>query len=389
MGASASLATGLGIGVGYGALSEYARLGMLTVKWKLLPRDMKQDLLARALQGILDAEKDKVSGLSTKGAVDVIHDFLDYTIDLAWAIDEGIASQMFVQMIQQSIAYAIHLSHAGSIGTIANVYSGSGSLSPARAQAITEAVNEFDRLTRGFLDASTGHNIPTTAFEVVRGANARLDDYLRRVMIDSESLLGEWNDLALGYYRRYTTLAHTRYANAITMKEDVVTRAYGTLEQIGNEHLKRINELIDTLDGAYNWYTAEFLAYEELSEIAVRVELERQASEKVYDEYKGTVDDAIDSALVNWDSKVTQAFDDLTDMETEWKNLVISLMSPMFDDCFALVNTLIDICYNAIEDVCAYRNIGVPLSVESREEYEHGAYVGVSLTTLGCGMWLD
>jgi len=365
------LLTGMGVGVGYGVLSEYARLGLLWAKWKLIPTDWKRDAIASTLQNILNVEHDKVSGLSTKGAVDVISNFIDKTIDLAWMCDESIAIQMFIQMIQQSIAYAIHASHAGSIGTIANVYSGSQSLSVARAQAISEGMNEFDRKTRAFLDASVGANIPTLTSEVVKGVNARLEDYLRRIIADGESLIGDWNDLVMGYYRRYTTLAHQRYQNAITMKEDVVTRAYSLLETIGHEHLRRINELSDTLDGAYNWYSAGLISISELSEMALRIDLERQASELVYDEYKTSVLSGITDALVNWDSKITQAYGDLTDMETEWRALILNALAPVINDVTFFVDSVVTLANQAIEDVSAYRNIEPALRIVSTGTFEH------------------
>lgn len=356
-GVGGQLLTGIGVGVGYGVLSEYARLGLRTAIWKLLPTDWKRDTIAQILQNILTAEHDKVSGLSTKGAVDTIIGFIDGTINFAWMVDEGIAVQMFVQMIQQSIAYAIHASHAGAIGTIGNVYSGSASLSMARAQAVNEGVSEIDRKTRGFINASVGLNIPSLSAEVVKGVNTRLDDYVRRIVEDSQSLIGEWNDLLLTYYRRYTTLAHQRYQNAITMKEDATTRAYSLLETVGHEHLRRINELTDTLDGAYNWYSAGLMSDTELSEIALRTELERQASEVVYDEYKQAILSSISGTLVNWDSKVTTAYDDLTDMEEEWRALAVNVLAPIINDCIDFVDQLVLIASETIEDVCAYRNV--------------------------------
>jgi hypothetical protein len=370
------LATGLGVGVGYGALSQYASLAMLTAKWKCIPRGFKIDALSATLQTIIDAEKDRVSGLSTKGAVDVIHDFIDNTINIAWMLDEGIAQQMFVQMIQQSIAYAIHASHAGSIGTITNVYSGSASLGAGKESAVNQATDQYDRLHRAILNASSGLNLPSTAAEIVGGANSRLDVYLNRVMADMQGFIGEWNDLIMGYYRRYSTLAHTRYENAVTMKEDVVTRAYALLETVGNEHLKRINELMDSMEGAYNWYEAGMCSYDELNEIVTRIELERQASEQVYDEYKTAVMQSITNAIIDWDAKITQGYNDLTDMETEWKTLLASVMSPVISDTINFASFLISVCDKAISDVCAYRNIIPPISVIQKVDFEHSGYAG-------------
>jgi len=127
LGAVGGFVYGLGVGTGYAVLSEYARAILLWAKWKAV-KETSRHKVAEVMQSLLSAEKDSVTGLSTKGQVDTIIEFIDKTIDLVGLIDESIATQMFIQMIQQSVAYAINASHAGAIGTVANVYSGGASM---------------------------------------------------------------------------------------------------------------------------------------------------------------------------------------------------------------------------------------------------------------------
>jgi len=367
-----SLAFGLGIGTGYSVLSEYLRLGILWKKWKSLPLQMKTAKIAEALQSILDAEKNTVSGLSTKGAVDAIHNFIDRTLDFAWMADESIANQMFIQMIQQSIAYAIHSSHAGAIGTIGNVYSGSTYLSSGEASTIGENVDYFDRNLRGFFSAEVGQNIPTLTFNLVRGANRRIGDIYGAVMRNMDSFLTEWNDLALSYYRHYHTMARERFADAIKMKETATDRAYGLLEQVANEHLARISEQLDTLEGAKAWWDAGLMSDDDLEQIAIRIDLERGASEGNYDEYKTDIADAINLAIVTWDAKITQALGDLTDNETKYNVLIRSIFDMMFTQVTDFAEMVTALCQTAVEDVCAYRNVGKGVAISS--EYETVPY---------------
>jgi len=352
-----SLGLGLGIGTGYSILSEYARLGILWAKWKGLPYNMKISKIAEAMQSLLDAEKNEVSGLSSKGAVEAIYSFIDKTLDFAWMVDEGIATQMFVQMIQQSIAYAIHSSHAGSIGTIGNVYSGSMYLSPMESTSIGEFSHYTDRELKAFLSAEVGQNIPSLAFNLVRGANRQIDDVYRSAMRNVDSILDEWNDLALSYYRHYHSMTRERFADAIKMKETATDRAYGLLEQVANEHLARISEQLDTLEGAKAWFDATLLTEEELKMIAIRINLEKEASEANYDEYKTDITDAIDDTIAEWDTKITQALGDMTDNETKYNVVLRSMLDHIFADVVDFANTIVYECDKAVEDVCAYRNV--------------------------------
>jgi hypothetical protein len=286
-------------------------------------------------------------------------------MDLAFVVDEAIASQVFVQMIQQSIAYAIHTSHAGSIGTTTNVYSGSAPLSTALASNIGQVGDYFGRDIRAFLGAEVGLNIPSLTFELIRGGNRRIEEIYGSVISDIKGLLNDWNDLALDYYRHWHTMARSRFEHALEMRETTVERAYSLIEQVGNEHLARINEQIDTLEGARQWFESGFLSEDELKDISVRVKLEAQASELNYDEYIMEIDSSISRAIANWDTHITNALNDLTDNETAFCILIRSILDKLFSDVVDFVNTLANYLNITVEDVCAYRNSEKLIGIKS------------------------
>jgi len=356
LGALGGIGVGAGLGLGLGVLSDQARLGILWAKWNAHSPEWKTDRIAEALQNLLDAEKNEMTGLSGRGACDTIVKFIDNAMNLALHVDESLGMQLFVQMIQQTIAYATHTSHAGSIGTMANVYSGSMYLSGAEATEIGRNADYFDRYLNAFLSAEVGLNKPTLNFALVRGANQRLGDIFREMFSDMDMLRNEWNDLALSYYRHYHTMARERFADAIKMKETAVERAYGLLEQVANEHLARISEQLDTLEGAKSWYDAGFLSEDELNDIALRIDLERQASQINYTDVKTEVTNAITSAITTWDTKITVALGDLTDNETKFNILVKACLNVMFTNVSSFVEMLVGKVANALEDVNAYRN---------------------------------
>jgi len=354
---------GAGVSAGVGALSGILNQLILYLKWKAF-KWMARPVVASILDKIVDAEKDPVHGLSTAGQVDAIMDFIDRTIDFAWFTDISIASQMFVQLMQQSIAYAISASHAGSIGTVCNVYSGGQSIHPVQSMSVGECVDLMDRGTKAFISASAGLNIPTLAFNLQRGVNRRIEDVYQRIMVTVDGLLDEWNDQALNYYRRYITLARQRLEDAITLKEDVVTRAYGLLERMANEHLARITELVDTLEGAKAWFDAGLMSADELKQIAVRIDLERQASEYNYDEMKGMILDAVDSAMNEHDTYIEQALKDLQKAQYKFCLIIRDIFGELFNDVYEFAQAVIDEVDKVIQDVCAYRNVKQAVHVE-------------------------
>jgi len=358
-----AIGLGVGLGTAYSALGDIARLGVLYGKWKGTAYDAKHGRIAELLQSILSAEKSEVSGLSSKGAVDTIYNFIDRTLDFAWFLDETMASQLFIQMIQQSIAYAIHSSHAGSIGTIGNVYSGSMYLSGGEASNIGESAEFLSRGLRGFLSAEVGQNTPTVAFNLVRGANRRLEDVYRRIVTQMDSLLDEWNDLTLSYYRHYHSMCRERFADAIKMRETATDRAYALLEQIANEHLARIVEQLDSLEGAKSWFDSNLMGSEELAETALRIDLEVQASIEDYEAHKDAVLKAINTTIEEWDTKIDQALNDLTDSEYRFCLLVRQIFDEIFVDVTEFVSQIVSMCDNAVSDVCAYRNVKTSVNI--------------------------
>jgi len=250
---------------------------------------------------------------------------------------------------------------------VCNVYSGSSSITAWQSEVIGENLRNVDDKFLAFLSASTGTNLSTLMFQLMRGGNRLLDHYVARLIRDVEGLVDEWNDLALDYYRRWHTLARQRFINAVTMKEDVVQRAYQLVEQAGRDHLSRIVELLDTLEGAKHWWDAGLISDDELKMIANRIDLERYASEQDYDSFKNAVLGKIDEALSEWDAKIEQALNDLTDMEKSYNNLIKSILTPIFEDVMAVVEELISRIETAVEDVRRYRcvpPVGEPQSGE-------------------------
>jgi hypothetical protein len=394
--AGAGLLAGLGIGLGYGVVSDYARLGALWAKWGVmnaLKPDFVKDAFAKTMQSILSAEKDPVSGLSSKGTVDVMWEFVGRTIDMSIMINENIATQMFIQMLQQSIAYAIHSSHAGAIGTLGNVYSGSTYLSPTESSYIAEESDRIDRDMKAFLSAEVGQNIPTLAFSLTRGANRQVSSATQSLMRNVDTLLDEWNDLALSYYRHYHSMARERLGSALRMKETAVDRAYGLLEQVGNEHLARLSEQLDTLTGAKAWFDAGLMSEDDLKEIAIRIDLERNASEGNYDVYKTDIVSAIADTITTWDAKITQALGDLTDTEDKYNALFTNMFTVILTDVSNIIDAVAYHCETILGDVCAYRNIdnfftyeavtGIPDNPEGETEFIYDDSVIVQVPTGG------
>lgn len=357
MSALSGLSYGVGFGTAYGTIVEGLRTATIWAKWKALGYKFGYPVMADLMQKLLDAEKSEVHGLSSKGMIDTIWGFIDKTLDFSMILNESIATQLFVQMIQQSIAYAIHSSHAGSIGTVCNVYSGSSPLSLAETQSIGMFADHTDRHLKAFLNAELGSNIPTLSHGLMRGANTRLEETYRAILRDVDSLLSEWNDLTLSYYRHYRSMARTRLGDSIQMKETITERAYSLLEQGGNEHLARISEQLDTLEGAKAWWDATLIETDELKDIAIRVELERGASENNYNELKTDIIGAISSGITTWDAKVSQALGDMTDNETQYSLLIKKIFSTLFSNVSTFAQSIVDIIDTGIEDVCAYRNV--------------------------------
>jgi transcription termination factor NusB len=159
-------------------------------------------------------------------------------------------------------------------------------------------------------------------------------------------------------------MARNRFQDALEMYESLLTRAYSLLEQVANDHLSRINEQLDTLEGARSWYESGFISVDDLKDIAIRVNLERQASENSFDEYVNEILESVETAKSDWDSKINQALDDLKTCISKYASFVSSVLGTLFNDVLAFVNAVCSEANTVVENVCAYRNVTKPVDVE-------------------------
>ena len=355
---------GIGLGTAYGATVDFLRAGVDWAKWKFLFQTQGHYKVAEALQALLDAEKDEVTGLSTKGAVDTIKAFIDKTLDLAILTNSAIASQLFVQMIQQSVAYAISNSHAGSIGTIANVFSGSAPVHTMEIERVSEYADLLDRKLKAFLHASAGLNTIATAFKIQRGVNSRIAELFQTVQNAVERLQSEINDTQLEEYRHYVTMARNRFQDALEMYENIVTRAYTLIEQLAQEHLTRIAEQMDTLEGARAWYDGGFISEDELREIAIRINLEREASEENWNEMLEELTGLIEEQIKNWDVYINELLREYTYARALYVLKLANIISQVLREVYGVVHKFVEEAYKMVEDVCAYRNLKPPVKFE-------------------------
>jgi len=366
------LGWGIGLGTAYGTTVDLLRTGITWAKWKALREWLGDPKIAETLQSILSAEKDEVTGLSTKGIVYTIAQFIDKTLDFAIAVDAAVAQQLFVQMVQQSVAYAISNSHAGAVGTVCNVYSGSASIHPFEVERVAEYADLIDRGLKAFLSASAGLNIPSLTLKLQRGGNQRIAEVFRQLQAQIDRLIDEWNDQHLDQYRHYITMARNRFQDALEMYENVVTRAYTLIEQMAQEHLSRIAEQLDTLEGARAWYDGGFISEDELREIAIRVDLERQASEGNWEEMVEELASLIEEATRDWRTYVMTLYEEYVNAKELYLTVISHSIKTVVSEIVRYVSELAEELTKTIEDVCAYRNI--PRVTELKRADSLGVY---------------
>jgi len=366
--ALSGLMWGIGLGTAYGTTVDLLRAGADWAKWHIITRNIGYQNIASALQELLNAEKDSVTGLSPKGAIDTIRAFIDRTLDLAIQTNTAIASQLFVQMIQQSVAYAISNSHAGSVGTIANVYSGSAPVHSMESERIAEMADLIDRKLKAFLNSASGLNSIATAFKIQRGVNSRIAELFSTVQVAVQRLQDELNDMQFEEFRHYITMARNRFQDALEMYENIVTRAYTLVEQLAQEHLTRISEQLDTLEGARAWYDGGFISEDELREIAIRVDLERQASEENWNEMFEELTSLIQTEIKDWNVKIYELYQEYITAKRYYAIALAYVIQQTLADVYSIVSRFVQEAYKMYEDVCAYRNLSPAVQFEMETE---------------------
>ena len=357
LGTLASILALVGVGTGINFLSNMLRDATVFAKWRLTKNVFAIPRARSALQRILDVPKDEVVGMDTSGIVDLIMEFLDASVAYMWYVDEAMANQLWLQMIQQSIAYAMYPTHAGSLGTIANTYSGGMYMSPMQIADIGRNVDSVDTGLASFLTAQTGQNLPSASFALYNGMQQRLEIDLREIARSIDVLLDEWNNAMLWYIRRYLDFTHDYLEEALQLKLKGADRAYSSLEDVAETVLTRVVELTDALEAVRQWYDDGLVSEDELKEFSIRVKAEALASDADYDEIKNQMISQVDTIDENWDNYINEALEQVKWAEAELCYIARLALQEVFNYASQLIDELAYIAREILEGLASYREV--------------------------------
>jgi len=347
------------------SLSALIRLG----EWKLFEALTGRHFIAQILDLFAKAEQDENAGLSAKGILDIFWYMVEWTVALSVIIEPELVDELLLEMIQEGFTNAIQTSVGGAFQTMLNVYRGASPPPTDYARDIAQEVESVDAKTLSLIWAMTGFNYPTLTFDILRGLHLQLDEKARDTYNQILDIIREWNDYTLTFHRLLLAEARARFSRTVEFVEDAIERAYSVTERIVNQHLARVNEFLDSLEGLRRQYDAGMIDEETLAIESRVIHLEALGSKEAYDSYISEIETFISKAREEVDSYVNQV---LSELPLIYEEIAAQLTKPInagVNAFNAWLEVMLDKVTEALAGVRAYRNIREPTRLSTEFIY--------------------
>ena len=274
--------------------------------WHLAKPLGSADWIAYAFSSIEDADANRVIGISPVGIVDIINKMIDTAMVFSVITDRELSQELFGEMIQEGISNAVQTSLGGALQTIWNVRRGALPGMTDYASDVGQNYDAVDDKIGAFVAAGAGLNPPVTAFDLVKGANREIENRYRSAVGQAELVLNYINNeffsvisAGLANLHNLATRARTAKVQAAILWGDVARR-------IAEEHLARLNEIEDTLEGIKKYFDIDALEDQTALEHALLIEAELDATEEVFDRFINTLNSKLDETYSEIDSTLPE-----------------------------------------------------------------------------------
>jgi len=288
-----------------------------------------KDVVASTFSAIEDSHTDELMSISPRGITDIIAKFMESTLWVSVISNAEIAGELFGEMIQEGISNAIQTSLGGAIQTLLNVRRGAFPAMQDYNVEVGRVATEHDSVALGFVSASVGCNLMTTAFDLIRGANQEIENRFNSLLRVVENVSAQITTHALGLPGSVLLALQTIVTRLILMPLEVAMVYHDVVRRIAEEHLARLNELEDSLEAIRMYYENEFID-ESMAELeALKVKAEIEASITSYNEFIESVQNEYSNAIAEVQSRVAEIL-----------NAVNPVVKSVFEKLCAVLNSL-------------------------------------------------
>lgn len=322
-------------------------------------KEQFKDLAATAFSSIEDATPDQLMTISPDGIMDILTKFMETTLWVTTISDREIAGELFGEMVQEGVSNAIQTSLGGALQTLYNVKRGGFPAMQDYNIDLGKNVTQHDENYLGFVSASVGCNLLTTAYDLVRGANDEIERRYNSLLRVVENISAQITTHSIGVIGTVHIAMQTILTRLMLMPLEVAMVYHEVVRRITEEHLARLNELEDSLEAVKKYWDEEIITNETAATTEVlKIKAEIQASQDVFNQFIASVQSEYSNAITTIQNNLSNVL-----------NAVNPIIGKAFDELCTVLNDInvatdsevkddfLDKIDNIIKRVAAYRDL--------------------------------
>lgn len=309
---------------------------------------------------IQNADYSKDSPVSPRGVIDVINDYMYRCVDISTVVGEEIGSESIMEMLSEGLSSALETNFNGSLQTILNVWKGS---LPPDMNVVMQIGQRIDRVSRYYALSQIAPvgQLPYTILEILTStADLRLKEKYSTIIGSYQSILNDKNALMLSVLAELRSFVADLIANLVYDVTLFIERIENYVINVCQEHLSRVNQLLDNLEANQKMYEYDLIDNEEYTVRMLEIDAQAEGTDAVFDEFMSVVNTLIAEYTNVLDSIkddiIAVIMNYLSDAENEYNTLINAIVNSISSLNYeSNMKSLISTIY---EDLRAYRQSG-------------------------------
>lgn len=328
--------------------------------WEISKRFNVQEIITNPIKAIEEGDSSETTGITPKGIKDILTEFVNAMVMLAPILSREIVDELIGEMLQEGLSNAIQTSVGGALQTILNTRRGGF---PSFQDLIREYSNDLtihDPNLLGLVFSAIGLNLPVTGTELAVSANRAIEDYIRDYLAQAHGLINHINTYTVGHITNAIVSLNVVLNRAITLPLELAMIMGDVARRVAEEHLARLNELEDSLEGVKKYWDSGIVRDQTLILTEMeKINAELDALMSLYYEYKSSYEGLLPELLSTLETECKSAIDSLKDaFALAYKKLVESV-NVVNDDSFVRTykSRLLEVISSLQRKISAYREV--------------------------------
>ena len=228
------------------------------------------------------AEPHSVSGLSSKGLLDLTIKALETVAKMSIIFNPEVVNELFLEIIQEGFSNAIQFSIGGAFQNILSFWRGSYGVQTGQSYQVLQVIDNIDDLTLAWLLLSSGEHVITLTYEILFGLQQKYDDDKSLQQSQIVSIVDYLNRLSFSWNETLRAEAERLLSRSLRLAEEYYDRIVSLADNLLERFISRANELDAEVESHKILYDSNTIAEDSFRAVLIENKL---LLDKSFDSY--------------------------------------------------------------------------------------------------------